>query len=90
MTLSVARLDGTPDLIAYTGNTTASATGSPNSTGITTELNYIPFNHGGPSFWPWLNAKFGLQYTFYPEFNGATGHAATQNNTVYLYSWLAF
>ena len=90
VTLSVARLDGTPDLIAYTGNTTASATGSPNSTGITTELNYIPFNHGGPSFWPWLNAKFGLQYTFYPEFNGTTGNAATRNNTVYLYSWLAF
>jgi hypothetical protein len=90
VTLSAARLDGKADPALYTGLTTASATGSPNSTAITTELNYIPFNHGGPSWWPWLNAKFGLQYTFYPELNGATGHAATANNTLYLYSWLAF
>ena len=56
----------------------------------------MPFNHGGPSFWPWLNVKFGLQYTYYTKFNGGTdnydgaGHSASDNNTLYLFSWLAF
>lgn len=86
-TLSIMRLDGSPDPGLYASG---AATGSPNSTGIMTELNYIPFNHGGPAWWPWLNVKFGAQYIIYPEFNGQTGNAATRNNTFYLYSWLAF
>ena len=85
--VAIMRLDGTPDPVLYP---TGALTGSPNSTGVTTELTYIPFNHGGPGWWPWLNVKFGAQYTFYPEFNGQTGNAATRNNTLYLYSWLAF
>ena len=84
--LGVFRVDGTPDAIIYAnppGN-------SPNSTGMIAELNYIPFNHGGPEFWPWMNVKFGLQYTYYPQFNGQTGSAATNNNTLFAFAWLAF
>ena len=73
-----------------------SITNSPNSSGFIGELDYTPFNHGGPAFWPWLNVRFGLQYTYYTKFNGGTtnydgqGHNATDNNTLYIFSWLAF
>jgi hypothetical protein len=73
-----------------------SLTNSPDSSGWIGELDYMPFNHGGPAFWPWLNVKFGLQYTYYTRFNGGTtnydgfGNNATGNNTLYLFSWLAF
>jgi len=73
-----------------------SANDSPNSSGWIGEADYTPFNHGGPDWWPWLNVRFGLQYTYYTKFNGGTanydgmGHNATDNNTLYLFSWLAF
>ena len=86
-------ITGTQDPLLYGGD---SLTSSPNSSGWIGELDYMPFNHGGPSFWPWLNVKFGLQYTYYTKFNGGTdnydgaGHNASDNNTLYLFSWLAF
>jgi hypothetical protein len=73
-----------------------SAVNSPNSNGWTLELNYIPFNYGGPDFWPWLNVKFGLQYVHYNKFNGASsnydgaGRNAGDNNTFFAYAWIAF
>ncbi|HVJ53293.1 MAG TPA: hypothetical protein VM689_12575 [Aliidongia sp.] len=85
-TLGAFRVEGTPDATLFAnppGN-------SPNSTGIIGELDYIPFNHGGPDFWPWLNLKLGVQYIYYPEFNGMTGSAATNNNTLYAFAWFAF
>ena len=56
----------------------------------------MPFNNGGPSFWPWLNAKVGLQYIAYTKFNGGAtnydgfGRSASANNTLFLYTWIAF
>jgi len=91
--LGYFRVDGSTDAILYGDG---SANSSPNSAGLTVELNYLPFNHGGPAFWPWLNVKFGLQYTAYQKFDGGTtnydgaGHDASDNNTLYLYAWLAF
>jgi hypothetical protein len=86
LTLGAFHVAGTPDAILFANP----INNSPNSTGIIGELDYIPFNHGGPSFWPWLNMKLGLQYIYYPEFNGQTGSAATANNTLYTYAWLDF
>lgn len=80
------KVQGTPDPLLYAGNPGS----SPNSSGLIAEVDYIPFNRGGPAFWPWLNLKLGVQYTYYTEFNGATGSAATDNNTLYLFAWLAF
>jgi hypothetical protein len=40
--------------------------------------------------------RFGLQYVFYNMFNGASndydaaGRKAADNNTLFLYSWVAF
>jgi hypothetical protein len=36
------------------------------------ELAYLPFSHGGPSFWPRLNYRIGLQNTHWNKFDGAT------------------
>lgn len=85
-TLGAFRIEGSPDAILYAN----SPNNTPNTTGVIGELDYIPFNHGGPAFWPWLNVKLGLQYVYYPEFGGATGSAATDNNTLYAFLWLAF
>jgi hypothetical protein len=83
-TLGLFRVEGTADTALYAnppGN-------SPNSTGVIGELDYFPFNHGGPNFWPWLNVKLGVQYICYPEFNGVSGGAAANNNTLYAFAWL--
>lgn len=86
VTLGAFRVEGTPDAILYANPTN----NSPNSTGLIGEIDYLPFNHGGPDFWPWLNMKLGLQYIVYPEFNGQTGAPATNNNTFYAFAWFAF
>jgi hypothetical protein len=86
-TLGLFRVEGTPDAILYAN---ASGNNSPNSTGVIGEIDYIPFNHGGPGFWPWLNLKLGVQYIYYPEFNGMSGRAAVNNNTLYVFAWFAF
>lgn len=63
-----------------------SATGSPNSKGWLTELNYFPVE----------NVKLALRYTTFQQFNGASvnyngnGRNASDNNTVYLLGWVLF
>lgn len=75
---------------------TGSANASPNSRGWIAELDYLPFMHGGPSFWPWLNARFALQFVKYDKFNGGTtnydgsGRKASDNNTLFALAWIAF
>ena len=72
------------------------STGSPNSANWIFELAYLPFSHGGPSFWPWLNFRIGLQYTHWSKFDGATtnidgmGRNANDNNTFFAYIWTMF
>jgi hypothetical protein len=51
-------IGGTADPALY-----GTFTGSPNSAGWITEIAYLPFSYCGPSFWPWLNMRIGLQYT---------------------------
>ena len=92
VTLGYFRISGSSDAQLYSSNTVT----RPNSAGWIGELDYIPFNHGGPDFWPWLNVKFGLQYVYYTEFDGSAtnfdgnGRNANDNNTIYLFAWLAF
>jgi hypothetical protein len=92
-TLGYFKVDGSGDPDLYGGT---SVSNSPNSAGWIGELDYIPFNHGGPAFWPWLNMKIGLQYVYYNKFDGGTtdydgaGHNAVDNNTLYLFAWAAF
>jgi hypothetical protein len=82
---------GTTDATLY-----GTATGSPNSAGWIAEIAYLPFSHGGPALWPWLNFRIGLQYTRWTKFDGATtniddmGRSANANNTLFLYVWTMF
>lgn len=84
-------LFGTRDAALY-----STANGSPDTSGWIAEIAYLPFMHGGPKFWPWLNARIGLQYTMYDKFNGAgnnfdgMGRNARGNDTLLLYTWIMF
>jgi hypothetical protein len=90
------RLAGSADAITYANN----ANFSPNSQGYIVDLAYMPFSHGAPGPWPWLNAKIGIQYNWWTRFDGGTSdidpvqcpgcRSARDNNTLLLYAWLAF
>ncbi len=86
-TLGYFQTNGTTDGILYASDPVdGSASGSPNSQGFVGQLNYNV----------WQNVRLGLQYTFYTKFNGAGtnydgfGRSASDNNTLYLFTWLAF
>jgi hypothetical protein len=91
LTAGRTSIGGTADAALY-----GTFTGSPNSAGYIFELAYLPFSHGGPSFWPWLNFRVGLQYTRWTKFDGATtningaGRNANDNNTFFAYIWTMF
>jgi hypothetical protein len=76
---------GSPDVGLY--GTTASGF-SPDTNGWIGEIAYIPFISSLAPGWPWFNARVGLQYTLYNKFDGTTVGAAN-NNTLFLYVWLA-
>src|SRR5262249_17569554 len=73
-----------------------SASGSPASRVLITQLDVIPFGKANAFFKPWLNVRLSLQYVAYFQFNGAHhnydgfGRNASANNTLYLLSWFAF
>jgi hypothetical protein len=78
---------GTSDPILFAAApVTGSRTGSPNSRGGIGEL----------AVNPWQNTRVGVQYLFYSLFNGASndydaaGRKASDNNTLFVYLWLAF
>jgi hypothetical protein len=88
MTLGAFGTTGTTDPALYpAGDVTGSAVGSPNSTGFIGEFDYNP----------WQNTRLSLQYTWYTKFNGGssgydgtTSRTATNNNTLYMFLWVAF
>jgi hypothetical protein len=72
-----------------------SADNSPDSRGYTLQLECIPFGKADSFAHPFLNLRIGLQYTGYTRFNGGNtnydgfGHSAHDNNTLFLFAWLA-
>jgi hypothetical protein len=62
--------------------------GDPGTRGWIAEIAYIPFVSSFSPGWPWLNARIGLQYTWYEQFGG-TSVGASSNNTLFAYIWLA-
>jgi hypothetical protein len=78
---------GSTDPLLYPSNPVdGSANGSPKTTGFIGE---VDFN-------PWENARVGIQYTGYGNFNGGStnydgsGRNASGNNSLFLFVWLAF
>lgn len=61
-------------------------TGKPDTTGETIEAFYLPTQ----------NIRLGVQYTNYDKYNGSStnydglGRNANDNNTLYMYAWVAF
>ena len=66
-----------------------SLNGSPDSAGYTMQTDWTPF--GKENSWgaPWANLRLGLQHTLYTKFNGTSSNAR-DNNTTYLFGWIAF
>jgi hypothetical protein len=89
-TLGAFADDGSKDLALYGNN------GSPNTHGGVVELNWNPFGQASSWAQPFANVRFGLQYTWYTRFSGlvynvdGAGRTAADNDTLYLYAWLAF
>jgi hypothetical protein len=94
LTAGYFNVTGSADALLWGGT---SLKNIPNGEGVIVDAAYLPFSHGGPKeIWPWLNARLGVTYTSYLKLFGGTnnfdglGHNAGQNNTLFLYGWVAF
>ena len=85
-------ITGSPDAAVYSNN----VNNSPNSAGYIFDVAYLPFSHGAPGPWPWVNTRIGISYTGYTKFDGGTtnidglGRKARDNNMTMLYAFTAF
>ena len=81
--------NGSRDLALYGNN------GRPDTHGGIVELNWNPLGKADSWAQPFANVRFGLQYTWYTRFSGlvtnidGAGRRAADNDTLYLYAWLA-
>jgi hypothetical protein len=78
---------GTTDTLLYAAAPmTGSRLGSPNSSGVIAEADFMP----------WQNLRMQFQYVAYGKFNGSrtnydgAGRNASDNNTLYVLFWLLF
>lgn len=97
LTVGAFRTSGSADAVLYQPSAiTGSALGKPNTQGYLAELDWTPFGKADSWLAPWANLKVGLQYVGFSRFNGqgqnydGNGRNASNNNTVYLFAWLAF
>lgn len=73
-----------------------SANGKPNSNAFIFEVDWVPFGKEDSWATPFMNLKVGAQYTWYTQFNGGSsnydgfGRSANNNNSIYLFAWMAF
>ena len=95
---------GTINEFSTTGNTNAllyapaplsgSNNGSPDSSGYTLQVEYVPFGKLDSVARPWLNLRLGLQYVGYSKFNGGSSNydgsnrSAHDNDTVFAFFWV--
>ncbi len=92
--LTVSRFDitGSNDAKLYAVNTSR----TPDSAGWTFQADYTPWGHTDSPYFPFLNARFFVQYTLYNKFDGSrtnydgTGRNAADNNTLYTGVWFEF
>jgi hypothetical protein len=87
LTLAPFVITGDRDRTLYApASVDGSASGSPNSSGLIAEADFMP----------WQNVRLSAQYTMYSKFNGGTtnydgnGRNASWNNTFYLSMWLMY
>jgi hypothetical protein len=74
----------------------ANRTFKPDSSGVTLQLDGTPWGEGKSPLGPRFNMRVGVQYTLYSRFNGAgsnydgAGANASDNNTLRIFTWLAY
>jgi hypothetical protein len=91
LSLGYNRIGGSQDHTLY-----GTPPGRPGSEYFTVEADYIPFGKQNSVAAPWLNLRFAVQYTAYTKIDGGdrnyngTGGRASDNNTLFLNSWLIF
>lgn len=90
-TISAFNLSGSRNPIIYADNRTF----RPNSSGFQFQLDGTPFGAGNSPLGR-FNMRVGVQYTLYTKFDGAhsnfngTGRNASDNNTLRVFTWVAF
>ena len=73
-----------------------SANGKPNTNAFLIEADWVPFGKSDSVAAPFMNLKLGIQYVAYTMFNGSNrnydgfGRNASDNNTLYVFAWMAF
>ena len=89
-------ISGTADAGIYQG-VGPNGNPSPNSAGWIFDASYLPFSHGGPGVWPWMNTRLGVSYTMFTKLDGLSknvdstpGLSASGNNTLFLYAFTMF
>lgn len=92
LTVSAFDLTGGVNPYIYTDNRTY----RPNSSGLQFQLDYTMAGGDNSPLGSRANARVGLQYTMYGKFDGAShdidgsGRNASDNNTLRLFTWVAF
>jgi hypothetical protein len=83
---------GPPDQLLFTGNRTF----KPASSGMMVQLDGTPFGGGNSPLGKRFNMRVGVQYTNYFSFDGAgrnydgLGRNASDNNTLRVFTWVAY
>lgn len=91
LTLSAFSVTGSPNAFVYAG-----PTARPDSDGLLGQIDYSPWGAGNGPFGPLVAVKVGAQYTVYGKFNGIRysynfdGGNAADNNTLRVFTWIAF
>ena len=82
---------GGSDALRYAGN----VNNKPDTKGWVMQTDWTPFGKEDSWMAPYANLRLGVQYWHYDKFNGGTGNVdgngrhARDNNTLFLFAWLA-
>lgn len=74
----------------------SSVNSKPDSNAFILEADWVPFGKDKSWLQPFVNLKLGVQYILYTRFNGASvnydgsGRRASDNNTLFVFAWMAF
>ena len=97
MTLGWQRSWGPANPLLYgPAAVTGSNNSKPDSNAFIVEADWVPFGKADSWMGPWVNLKVGVQYVAYTQFNGGNsnydgfGRSAGNNNTLFLFGWMAF
>lgn len=83
---------GSRDDLLYAANRTL----RPDSSGLSLQIDGTPYGAGGSPLGPRFNMRVGIQFIDYLRFDGAAadydglGHNAGDNNTIRVFSWVAY